>query len=59
MAKSHVLLFAGERHLFMPVGTQGTMKGVTVDQMNDLGNEPSNMSSKYSNLLPGLVQLRP
>ena len=24
--------------VFMPVGTQGTMKGVTVDQMKDLGN---------------------
>ena len=23
--------------VFMPVGTQGTMKGVTVDQMKELG----------------------
>ena len=39
---------AGKLHLtrgivhtpvFMPVGTQGTMKGVTVDQMNELGKK--------------------
>ena len=45
--------------VFMPVGTQGTMKGVTVDQMNELGKKMIFWLTPRQNHFSASFQIKP